>query len=172
MNKLNPSFEDAINAASLWCSAWDKGELSDEILADRVAELIKTKTGARGFFVIALASDSPVIDRLPDPLLIQIRAESKTVVDLTVKNLAMSSAMAVFHKKNSDYEQQIRSERITARCLDLLRYLDPNEVKTRLEALLNGLEGIGDDSIFLKKCGYNNEQKQAISFNINAVAYQ
>ena len=53
MNKLNPSFEEAINAASLWCTAWEKDELSDEVLAERVAELAKRyqKTSAQ----IALA---------------------------------------------------------------------------------------------------------------------
>ena len=53
--------------------------------------------GARGFFVISLAGDSPLMDRLPDPLQMQLRAAGDGVVDLTVRNLAMSTAMALHH---------------------------------------------------------------------------
>ena len=49
MRKKSPSFEEAINAASLWCTAWEQGELSDEVLADRVSELLETRNGSRGF---------------------------------------------------------------------------------------------------------------------------
>ena len=41
-------------------------------------------------FVISLAGDSPLMDRLLDPLQPQLRAAGDGVVDLTVRNLAMS----------------------------------------------------------------------------------
>ena len=44
MKKQNPSFEEAMNAAAIWCTAWENGELSDEVLADRIDELLESET--------------------------------------------------------------------------------------------------------------------------------
>ena len=153
----------------IWCNAWEGGELSDEILADRVSELLATREGARGFFVISLASDSPLMDRLPEPLVLTFRTAGETVIDLIVRNLAMSTAMTLHHQRQGDEKQQIGSERVTARCLDLLRLLDPNKVKKRLERLLEAIKGEGDDVVFLKRWGYDNEQKLAIVSSIYKV---
>ncbi len=166
-----PTFEQAMSAAILWCNAWEKGELSDEVLADRVSELLASRNGARGFFVITLASDCPLMDRLPEPLVLQLREAGEIVIDLTVRNLAMSTAMALHHQRQGDIEQQAGSERVTARSIDLLRLMEPNEVKLRLETLIRALTtGEGPDAAFLRRWRYDNEQKLAISSNIYSVA--
>ena len=69
-----PNFQQAMEITAQWLNLWEAGELSDEVLADRVAELVASRDGARGFFVISLAGDSPLMDRLPDPLQLQLRA--------------------------------------------------------------------------------------------------
>ena len=53
----NPSFIQSINIAKDWCKDWDDDVLSDEVFADRIKELLKTKSGIRGFFAYSL-SDS------------------------------------------------------------------------------------------------------------------
>ena len=169
MREEKPSFEQAMNASLLWCNAWDNEELSDEVLADRVAELIKTPEGARGFLVISLSSNGPLMDRLPEPLVLELRAAGELIIELSIKNLAMSSAMAIHHHRNQDIDQQERSERITTRCRELLRLLEPNGVKSKLEMLLNALEGEGDDVNFVNRWGYDNEQKIAIATSLNSV---
>ncbi len=169
MSIKKPSFEEAMNAALYWCNAWEVGELSDEVLADRVADLLVSRNGARGFFVITLASDCPLMDRLPHSLILQLREAGEIVVDLTVRNLAMSSAMALHHQRNQDSKQQEGSERVTARCIDLLRLLEPHQVKQRLEDLLEATKGKGNDQDFLERWGYDNEQKQAIALSIASV---
>ena len=50
-----PSFYQSIDIANKWCKDWEEELLSDEVLADRVAELVKTKNGLRGFFAYALS---------------------------------------------------------------------------------------------------------------------
>ena len=50
-----PTFPQAIEITAQWLQLWEAGELSDEVLADRVAELVASRDGARGFFVVALA---------------------------------------------------------------------------------------------------------------------
>ena len=49
-----PSFFQSIDIATQWCKDWEQELLSDEVLADRVAELVKTKNGLRGFFALSL----------------------------------------------------------------------------------------------------------------------
>ena len=49
------SFSQAINITAQWCKDWGEEILSEEVLADRIAELIKTRNGLRGFFAYALS---------------------------------------------------------------------------------------------------------------------
>ena len=50
INLKETSFTQAINISAQWCKEWGEDILSEEVLADRVSELIKTKNGLRGFF--------------------------------------------------------------------------------------------------------------------------
>jgi len=169
MNEKKPTFKEAMQASMLWCNSWDNDEISDEIISDRIGELIKTVEGARGFFVVSLSIDCPLMDRFPDALIFQLRSSGEIVVDLAVKNLAMSSAMVITHRKNKD-PQEFQSERIKVRCVELLKRLDSNQVKQRLCLLLEAIDGNGPDLKFLEKWDYSNEQINAISESIYEVA--
>lgn len=171
MTTAAPSFQQAMEITAQWLNLWDSGELSDEVLADRIAELVTSRDGARGFFVITLAGEAPLFDRLPEPLVIKLREQGGSVVDLTVRNLAMSTAMMVVHHRQSDEQQQSGSERVAERCTTLLRLLDPTLVKNRLEQLLSAVSNHeGEDVNFLERWGYDAEQKNAIKAALEAVA--
>ena len=165
-----PTFGQAMEIAAQWLGLWEHGELSDEVLADRVAELVASRDGARGFFVVALAGDSPLMDRLPDPVALALRGAGAGVVDLTARNLAMSTAMVLHHQRASDAQQQAGSERVAARCHELLQLLEPGAVRDRLETLLAATAGDGDDVAFLDRWGYDAEQRDAIRAAVLAVA--
>jgi hypothetical protein len=135
-----------------------------------VGELVASRDGARGFFVVALAGESPLMDRLPEPLVAQLRLAGEGVVDLTARNLAMSTAMALHHRRAEDLDQQTLSERVQTRSTELLRQLEPASVKRRLEGLLAATAGEGEDVAFLDRCGYDQEQRAAIAKAIEAVA--
>ena len=169
MNDQKPTFKEAMEATMIWCKSWENDEISDEVISDRIGELIKTVEGARGFFVVSLSIDCPLMDRYPDALIFQLRSSGDIVIDLTVKNLAMSSAMVITHHKNND-SQEIQSERIKIRCIELLKLLDSNAVKKRLDVLLEATKGNGTDLKFLDRWGYNDEQITAISESIYQVA--
>jgi len=169
MNDQKPTFKEAMEATMIWCKSWENDEISDEVISDRIGELIKTVEGARGFFVVSLSIDCPLMDRFPDALIFQLRSSGDIVIDLTVKNLAMSSAMVITHHKNND-SQEIQSERIKIRCIELLKLLDSNAVKKRLDVLLEATKGNGTDLKFLDRWGYNDEQITAISESIYQVA--
>ena len=168
---LEPTFHQAMEITTQWLALWEHGELSDEVLADRVAELVASRDGGRGFFVVSLAGDSPLLDRLPEPLVLQLRAAGDGVVDLTARNLAMSTAMALQHGRSGDLQQQAASQRVRVRCTELLRLLDPVLVKQRLETLLAAArQGSGEDVLFLERWGYDPEQREAIAAAVEAVA--
>jgi hypothetical protein len=165
-----PGFPQAMELTASWLAAWEAGELSDEVLAERVGGLVSSRDGARGFFVVALAGESPLMDRLPEPLVACLRLAGEGVVDLTARNLAMSTAMALHHRRIGDIAQQTASERVQERSTELLRQLESAPVKQRLEALLAATGGEGDDVAFLDRSGYDEEQRAAIAAAIEAVA--
>ena len=174
---LAPSFPQAMEIAAQWIGLWEAGELSDEVLADRVGELVASQDGARGFFVVGLTGEAPLLDRLPEHLVAALRQAGPGVVDLTARNLAMSTAMVLHHRRSGDLEHQAGSERVQWRSTELLRQLEPVAVKQRLETLLAaaaadaGAEtGVAEDRAFLDRWGYDAEQRQAIVAAIEAVA--
>ncbi len=168
---LSPSFPQAMEIAAGWIKQWDHEEISDEVIADRIAELVESRDGARGFFVISLAGDSALMDRLPEPLVAKLRICGKNIVDLTVRNLAMSAAMVVHHYSQADESQAASSERVNQRCIELLRQLEPHEVKARLETLLAAASNNqGEDVAFLDRWGYDAKQKAAIQMAVESVA--
>ena len=166
-----PSFQQAMEIAAIWLQQWDQEEISDEVIADRVGELVASRDGARGFFVMSLAGDSALMDRLPEALVGKLRSCGEGVVDLTVRNLAMSAAMVVHHRKQSDDLQAAGSERVNLRCTELLRQLEPHSVKARLETLFAATSNNqGSDVAFLDRWGYDANQKSAITRAIEEVA--
>ncbi|QNI69969.1 hypothetical protein [Cyanobium sp. NS01] len=168
---LEPTFQQAMEITAQWLALWENGELSDEVLADRLGELVASRDGARGFFVVSLVGDCPLMDRLPEPLVLQLRTAGVGVVDLTARNLAMSTAMALHHGRADDAEQQQASLRVASRCTELLRLLEPLGVKERLETLLAAAAAAeGEDVAFLDRWGYDAEQRQAIAAAVEAVA--
>jgi hypothetical protein len=141
------------------------------VLADRVGALVAHRDGARGFFVVALTGEAPLMDRLPEVLVMQLRLAGDGVVDLTARNLAMSTAMVLAHGRAGDAERQAASARVQARSRELLRQLEPQAVKARLETLLRAArDGEGEDRAFLDRWGYDPEQRAAIAQAVHAVA--
>jgi hypothetical protein len=163
-------FQEAIGLASQWLEEWEQDELSDEVLAERVGDLVSSRDGARGFFVVAMAGEGPLLDRKPEALIQRLRQAGEGVVDLTARNLAMGTAMAVHHVRNKDGASAQASQRVSERSRALLRLLEPNLVKVRLESMLAGTRGEGEDVDFLKRWGYDSEQLDQIAAAIEAVA--
>ena len=67
-----PNFQQAMEITAAWLQQWENEEISDEVLADRVGEMVASRDGARGFFVVSLAGDSALMDRLPDAVVGQL----------------------------------------------------------------------------------------------------
>ena len=135
--------------------------LSEEVLADRIAELIKTKNGLRGFFAYALSDkDCLLLDKLPFSLIFKLNEAGDTVVEIIVKNLIMSSAQIIIHRRDDNSEYEMTSENIADRCKSILRLLETKLVTNTVNQVLRNLDNMGnglDNSI-----KYDLEQKEFI----------
>ncbi|MCY3537765.1 MAG: hypothetical protein F4X84_00400 [Synechococcus sp. SB0662_bin_45] len=156
------SFAEAINRTELWLRQWQAGAMGTEALAQRFAGLLTCADGRRGFFVVALAGPSPLLDHPPTPIVEQLQRGGTLVVDLVVRNLAMGTAMALEHQRQGHGEQAKGSLRVQRRAQGLLAQLDPLAVRHRLEQLLAATEGQGADVAFLERWNYDAAQRQAI----------
>ncbi len=179
-------FMEAMQQSGAWLASWAAGELSDEVLADKVAGLVRDRDGARGFFVVAMTSDIPLLDRQPEVLLVALRQAGDMVVDLTVRNLVMSSAMAVHHGRQNDQEQREGSQKVQRRAWELLGQLQPELVRRRLEPMLAASrlrvedpsanlsavlpEAVLEDLAMLRRWKYDPEQRLAIAEALEQLA--
>ena len=164
-----PSFIQSINIANDWCKDWDDDLLSDEVLADRIKELIKTKIGIRGFFAYALSdSKCTLLDKLPSSLIFILRESGDHVVEITIKNLFMSSAQILNHQKDKNFEYAKKSNNISDRCVNLLKVLDTKLVTQKINKMLSEIDNMGNG--FDNTLKYSEEQKNFIREKVNEIA--
>ena len=161
INLKETSFTQAINISAQWCKEWGEDLLSEEVLADRIAELIKTKKGLRGFFAYALSDkDCLLLDKLPFSLIFKMNEGGDSVVEIIVKNLVMSSAQIIIHRRDKNHAYEITSENISNRCKAILRLLDTKLVTKTINGVLSDLDNMGNS--FDNSIKYDSEQKKFI----------
>jgi len=169
INLKKTSFTQAINISAQWCKEWGEDLLSEEVLADRVSELIKTKNGLRGFFAYSLSDqDCYLLDKLPFSLVFKLQEAGDDVVEIVVRNLIMSSAQIVLHDRENNLEYKSNSENISERCKNILRVLETKSVTKNINEIMNDLDNLGNSFDNSKK--YDNKQKEFIKHQIFDVA--
>ena len=165
----NPSFIQSINITKDWCEDWNEELLSDEVLADRINELLKTKNGIRGFFAYTLSdTNCTLLDKLPSSLIFTFRDRGEHIVEITIKNLFMSSAQAHNHQKDKNVEYAEKSHNISDRCINLLKELDTKLVTKKVNEMLSEIDNMGNS--FDKGIKYSAEQKNYIRDKVNEIA--
>ena len=169
INLKETSFTQAINISAQWCKEWEEELLSEEVLADRVAELIKTKNGLRGFFAYALSDQNCyLLDKLPFSFVFKLREVGISVVEIVVKNLIMSSAQIVFHDRENNLKYKSNSLAISERCKSILRVLDTKSVTKNINQIMNNLDNLGNS--FDNSNKYDDKQKEFIKYQIFDIA--
>ena len=164
------TFTQAINISAQWCKDWGEDLLSEEVLADRIAELIKTKKGLRGFFAYALSDKNCfLLDKLPFSLIYKLNEGGDAVTDIVVKNLIMSSAQIIIHRRNNNHEYETTSENISDRCKAILRLLETKLVTKTVNQALKDLDKMGNS--LDKAIKYDSEQKEFIKKQILDIAH-
>jgi hypothetical protein len=157
------SFQEAIALTQSLLSQMETGELPESDIEPAIAALVSSQNGARGFFVTYLTDARPLADN-PSPGVIQaLRSSPEIVSDLLVKNLAMSSAMAVAHRRNQAEEMAQGSDRVRSRTVHLIQLVQLLPIQEQLQELLQSVTtGVGTYQSFLDRWGYDAEQRQAI----------
>ena len=169
INRQDPTFIQSINITKDWCKDWDDYLLSEEVLADRIKELLKTKSGIRGFFAYTLSdSECTLLDKLPSSLIFTLREGGSQVVDITIKNLFMSSAQILNHQKDKNLEYAERSNNIAERCINLLKELETKLVTEKINKMLSEIDSMGNS--FDNQVKYTAEQKNFIIEKVNEIA--
>ena len=165
INYKETSFTQAINISAQWCKEWGDELLSDEVLADRVAELIKTKNGLRGFFAYTLSdNDCYLLDKLPFSVVFKLQEGGNDVVEIVTKNLIMSSAQIVVHTRENNVPYKSKSENISERCKSILRVLDTKLVTKNINQIIKDLDDLGNSLHSAEK--YDAKQKEFIKHQI------
>ena len=169
INLKEASFTQAINISAQWCKEWGEDLLSEEVLADRIAELIKTKNGLRGFFAYALSDKyCLLLDKLPFSLIFKLNEGGDAVVEIVVKNLIMSTAQIIIHQRDNNLEYEMKSENISDRCKAILRLLETKLVTKTINKVLKDLDNMGNS--FDNSIKYDSEQKELIKKQILDIA--
>ncbi|CAN1211375.1 hypothetical protein TUMEXPCC7403_14330 [Tumidithrix helvetica PCC 7403] len=167
------SFEQAIAYTEKLLNQTD---LTDADLQAEIANLVTTENGARGFFVCYLTGDWQLADRPSEGIVRALQSVPEPSAELLVKNLAMSTAMAIAHRRIDNDPQAQGSDRVAKRTAQLIALLNLDEID-RLAKLMYASAQIdetqadrGDKySAFLKKWGYDREQMEAIQTAIAAI---
>lgn len=156
------TFEEAIALSQQLLAGLEP--LREEAIVETVLpKLLKTRNGARGFFVTFLTHENSLADAPTPSLTKALRSEPDIVAELMVKNLAMSSAMAVLHQRQGNQTNLEGSRRVQARSSTLIRKLDLPEISEKVIALWATLRDNGHEySAFLDKWKYDEEQRTEI----------
>ncbi|MEB3342682.1 hypothetical protein [Okeania sp.] len=159
----NITFEEAIALTQEIMSEMETGQLSESQELTLIGDLVKSKNGARGFFVSYLTDSRPVADNPSPSIFKALESAPEIVVELLVKNLAMSSAMVVHHQRNQDEETANGSKRVRVRTTKLIKSVNIPSLRGNIQELYQSTTtGQGNYKDFLKRWGYDTEQLKAI----------
>lgn len=157
------TFEQAIALTQSLLAQIEAGELSEEDIESVVSQLVSSENGARGFFVTYLTDSRSLADRPSVGVINALRTSPEIVSELLVKNVAMSAAMVVAHRRRQDEEMAATSARTSTRSADLITTLElPPAHKLAQQMLESVTAGGGVYEAFLKRWGYDAEQRLAI----------
>lgn len=90
------------------------------------------------------------------------------MTNIVVKNLIMSSAQIIIHRRDNNREYEITSENISDRCKAILRMLDTKSVSKSINKVLKDLDDMGNS--FDNSVKYDFEQKEFIKKQILDIA--
>ena len=157
------TFEEAIALTQSLLSQMEAGELSQAEFSEAIAQLVKTANGARGFFVTYLTSEGKLADNPSADVIQALESSPDIVAELLVKNLAMSAAQALAHRRKNNEQMAQGSDRVRSRTLRLIEHIELPQVRELALALReSAVTGAGTYKTFLQTWRYDAEQRQII----------
>ena len=83
-----------------------------------------------------------MLDKLPFSLIYKLNEGGDAVTEIVVKNLIMSSAQIIIHRRDNNHEYEMTSENISDRCKAILRLLETKSVANSVNQVLRNLDNI------------------------------
>jgi hypothetical protein len=164
------SFADAIALTQTLLDGLEQGIVTGVALGSTVRALVVSANGARGFFVTYLSDDRSLDNQSVDAIIAALQTAPTIVSPLLVKNLAMSTAMAITHRRNQDEAMVKGSEQVRSRTTQLIQRLQLLQVEAEAQQLSRAIETkTGAYQTFLERWGYDVEQRQAIQQALEAI---
>ena len=165
------TFEDAIALTQDLIAKIENNEITPDQLQETISAFVATANGARGFFVTYLTAESPVADEPSEAILAGLNAAPELVSELLVKNVAMSTAMAMTHRRQSNETMAQGSDRVQRRSINLIQKLNNKSLQEKAQQMReSALTGKGEAEVaFFERWGYDEEQLRAIAQNLEAV---
>jgi hypothetical protein len=157
------TFEGAIAQTQALLDQVAQQDWGGSTLEEQITALVASPNGARGFFVTYLTDERPFSDRATPDVIRALQSSPMLVAELLTKNLAMSTAMALYHRRNHDEESAKGSDQVRDRVTQLIPQLQLVALTERIAAFKETLKtGVGDYQSFLDRWGYDTEQRQAM----------
>lgn len=166
----NLSFEEAMTLTETLLEGMETKTLKKNEIQDFITQLVNSQNGARGFFVTYLTSEKKLADTPEEEVINALKTSPEIVSELLVKNLAMSSAMAITHRRNNDENAALGSQKVSQRTAKLIQQVELDLVKEKLGKLQETImTGKGDYTTFLERWGYDEEQKTVIQNQVKTL---
>jgi len=177
---MQSNFQESIETSDALIKRLETGELSRGEAQAKISELLANLATARGFFVSALVGEWKFEENL-GVIVDTIRQEPGFGNNLLVKNLVMSSATAVAHRRGGDDKLAAGSDRVIDRSARVISELGTDAVRQELgdmtlavqDRLADRLTAEGNAATFgefLVKWKYDKEQLEAILTNLQRVS--
>ncbi len=158
------SFPEAITLTQSLLQKMEAGELENIAIEKTISSLVATENGARGFFVTYLTDEGDLADKPTEAVIKALQSSPEIVSQLLVKNIAMSTAMAITHRRQDNETMAQSSQKVSRRSAELIKQLNLDGIPQKLEKLHHSaVSGEGEYQGFLERWGYDSEQKQAIA---------
>ena len=161
------SFEGVIQATQALLNQIEHQSLAPEQIKAEVIHLLELEKGPRGFFATFLTDSRAIADDPPETLLSALKSLPKGSLERLAKNLvqnlAMSTAMIVFHQRQDDDKASEGSKQVQRRVQSLIQALKLEQTHQELKALLESTSQDGPYSQFLARWNYDAEQIDAIA---------
>ena len=109
-----------------------------------------------------------MLDKLPFSLIYKLNEGGDAVTEIVVKNIIMSSAQIIMHRRNNNHVYEIASENISDRCKAILRLLETKSVTKTINQVIRDLDDMGNS--FDNSVKYDSEQKEFIKKQILDIA--
>jgi hypothetical protein len=179
MNKFNLqvtesiTFPEAITFTQSLLEQIQLGTISPDDLEKAIISLVNSENGARGFFVTYLTTDGSEPDFPTNEVIQALKSAPEIVSELLVKNLAMSTAMAITHRRQNNEEMAQSSEQVRQRTANLINQIKLPIIWEKLTQLSESITtSQGKYGEFLQRWGYDLEQKQMMQQVLSEVIFR